>query len=54
MDKLEQVTAIAREAFIYGYPIVDNHNVIHKYVLDTGRPEYKAPFNQDRAQPPGS
>jgi hypothetical protein len=42
----EQISAIAKEAFIYGYPIVDNHNVIHKYVLDRGNKEYKAPFNQ--------
>jgi len=34
------------EAFIYGYPIVDIHNVIHQYVLDRSSKEYKAPFNQ--------
>ncbi len=43
---IEQITAIAKEAFIYGYPIVDNHNVIHQYVLDKQSKEYKAPFNQ--------
>ena len=46
MVTLEQVLAIAKEAFIYGYPIIDNQNVIHKYVLDQGNKEYKAPFNQ--------
>jgi len=43
---MEQISAIAKEAFIYGYPIVDNHNVIHQYVLDRSSKEYKAPFNQ--------
>ena len=42
----EQISAIAADAFIYGYPIVDNHNVINKYVLDQESGEYKAPFNQ--------
>jgi hypothetical protein len=43
---LDQTTSIAKEAFIYGYPIVDNHNIIHQYVLDKHSKEYKAPFNQ--------
>lgn len=46
MSSTEQISVIAKEAFIYGYPIVDNHNVIHKYVLDKGNKEYKAPFNR--------
>ena len=40
------ITAIARDAFIYGYPIVDGYNVLHKYTLDKASAEYKAPFNQ--------
>lgn len=46
MDNLAQISAIAKEVFIYGYPIVDNHHVIHQYVLDKQSKEYKAPFNQ--------
>ena len=46
MTTAEQIIAVAKEAFIYGYPIVDNHNVIHQYVLDKNSNEYKAPFNQ--------
>lgn len=42
----EQISPIAKEAFIYGYPIVDNHNIIHQYVLEKHSTEYKAPFNQ--------
>jgi len=40
-----EILDIAQEAFVYGYPIVDNHNVIHKYALDKNSGEYKAPFN---------
>jgi hypothetical protein len=43
---VEQISAIAKDAFIYGYPIVDNYNVIYKYVLNKQSKEYKAPFNQ--------
>ena len=46
MDTFEQLTNTAKEAFIYGYPTVDNHNIIHQYVLDKHSKEYKAPFNQ--------
>jgi hypothetical protein len=46
MDTFEQISEIAKEAFIYGYPIVDNHHVIHQYALDKSSKEYKAPFNQ--------
>lgn len=46
MNSFEQISAIAKEAFIYGYPIVDNHNIIYQYVLDKSSREYKAPFNQ--------
>jgi hypothetical protein len=46
MVTVENISAIAKEAFIYGYPIIDNHNIIHQYVLDKSAKEYKAPFNQ--------
>ncbi|HXZ84562.1 MAG TPA: DUF1254 domain-containing protein [Myxococcota bacterium] len=41
----EQVRAIAKEAYVYGYPIVDNYRVIYTYTQDTGDPDYKAPLN---------
>lgn len=46
MNLTKRISAIARDAFIYGYPVVDNHNVIHKYVIDQQSAEYKAPFNE--------
>jgi hypothetical protein len=42
----EKIAEVAKEAFIYGYPIVDAHNIIYQYVLDKNSKEFKAPFNQ--------
>ena len=36
---------IARDAYIYGFPIVDNYRILYSYFVDTGGPEYKAPWN---------
>jgi hypothetical protein len=37
---------IAKEAYIYGYPLVDNYRVEHAYFMDRQDPEFKAPWNQ--------
>ncbi len=44
----EQARAIAREAYIYGYPMVDSYRIQHAYFVDTASPEYKAPWNRLR------
>jgi hypothetical protein len=41
-----EARAIAREAYIYGFPIVDNYRVEHAYFVDRQDPEFKAPWNQ--------
>jgi hypothetical protein len=38
--------AIAKEAFIYGFPMVMNYAVMYQYFIDKASPEYKASFNQ--------
>lgn len=38
--------AIARDAYIYGFPLVDNYRVLHSYFVDTAGKEFKAPWNQ--------
>lgn len=43
---METIRAIAQEAFIYGYPMVDLYNILYKYAGDPTSPEYKAPLNQ--------
>ena len=42
----QEAQAIARDAYIYGYPIVENYKTIYAYAIDEGGPNYKAPFNQ--------
>jgi hypothetical protein len=41
-----EVRSIAKEAYVYGFPIVDNLRVQHSYFTDRSSPEYKAPYNQ--------
>jgi hypothetical protein len=42
----EEAEAIAREAYVWGFPMVMNYKTLYSYVLDTSSPEYKGPFNQ--------
>ncbi|MGH6881264.1 MAG: hypothetical protein ACREFM_10120, partial [Hypericibacter sp.] len=40
-----EARAIAKEAYIYGFPIVDNYRIQHAYFVDSANPEYKGPWN---------
>jgi hypothetical protein len=40
-----EARAIAKEAYIYGEPMVDNYRIQYAYFVDTKNPEYKAPWN---------
>jgi hypothetical protein len=40
-----EARAIAKEATIYGFPLVDNYRVQYSYFVDRGGAEYKAPWN---------
>jgi hypothetical protein len=40
-----EVRAIAKEAYIYGFPMVDNYRIQYAYFVDKGNPEYKGPWN---------
>jgi len=42
---VEEARAIAKEAYIYGNPMVDSYRIQYAYFVDTKNPEYKAPFN---------
>ncbi|HJT93909.1 MAG TPA: DUF1254 domain-containing protein [Mycobacterium sp.] len=42
----EQARAIAKEAYIYGFPIVDNYRVQYAYFVNKDNPEYKGGWNQ--------
>jgi hypothetical protein len=41
----EEARAIAKEAYIYGFPMVDNYRIQYAYSVDTKNAEYKAPWN---------
>src|SRR5271154_1032290 len=40
-----EVRAIAKEATIYGFPLVDSYRIQYSYFIDRNGPEYKAPWN---------
>ena len=46
-----EALAIAKEAYIYGFPLVDNYRVQHAYFVNWQSPEYKAPWNEIRNIP---
>ncbi len=43
-----EARAIARDAYVYGFPLVDSYRIQHAYFVDAKNPEYKAPWNQLR------
>ena len=42
----EEARAIARDAYIYGFPMVDSYRIQYAYFVDANNPEYKGPWNQ--------
>jgi len=42
----EIVRALAKEAYVYGFPMVDNLRIQHSYFTDRQSPEFKAPYNR--------
>lgn len=42
----EAARAIAKEAYIYGFPLVDNYRVMHSFFEARSGKEFKAPWNQ--------
>lgn len=42
----EQARAIAKEAYIYGYPMVDSYRIEYGYFVDKTDPEYKGAWNE--------
>jgi hypothetical protein len=42
----DEARAIAKEAYIYGFPLVDNYRIQYAYFVDAKNPEFKAPYSQ--------
>jgi hypothetical protein len=41
----QELRAIAKEAYLYGFPIVDSYRIQYTYFVDQGNPEYKGAWN---------
>src|ERR1700733_15680734 len=41
-----EARAIAKEAYVYGFPLVDSYRIQYKYFVDSKDPEFKAPWGQ--------
>jgi hypothetical protein len=41
----DEARAIAKEATIYGFPLVDSYRIQYSYFVDRGDPEFKGPWN---------
>jgi hypothetical protein len=46
-----EARAIAKEAYIYGFPMVDNYRIQYAYFVDRENPEFKASWNELRNIP---
>src|ERR1700723_3080280 len=42
----EEARKIAKEAYVYGFPLVDSYRIQHDYFVDSKGPEFKAPWGQ--------
>jgi hypothetical protein len=41
-----EARSIAKEAYVYGFPMVDNYRVQYAFFVDSGNSQYKAPLNK--------
>jgi hypothetical protein len=41
-----EARAVAREAYVYGFPLVDSYRIQYNYFVDSKGSEFKAPWNQ--------
>jgi hypothetical protein len=42
----DEARAIARDAYTYGFPLVNSYRILWSYYVDAGGPHYKGPWNQ--------
>ncbi len=43
---LDEALAIAREAIVYGFPLVDSYRIQYSYFIDRNDPEFKGSWNE--------
>jgi hypothetical protein len=44
-EQLKEAQAIAEEAYLYGFPMIVNYEVMYDYAIDRASGQFKAPFN---------
>ena len=42
----DEARGIAKEAYIYAFPMIENYKTIYAYYINKSDPEYKGPFNE--------
>lgn len=42
----EEARAIAKDAYVYGFPLVDSYRIQYAYFVDKNNPEYKGAWNE--------
>src|SRR5678815_819917 len=42
----DEARGIAKDAYIYGFPLVDSYRIQYSYFVNREDPEYKGPWNQ--------
>ena len=42
----DEAKSVAKEAYVYGFPLVMNYKTMYNYTLNEQSPDYKAPINQ--------
>jgi hypothetical protein len=47
----QRALPVARDAFVFGYPMVENYGAMYAAAIDAANPQYKAPFNQIHSEP---
>jgi len=45
-NSTQEARQIAKEAYMYANPVVDNYRVLYSYFVDEDNPDYKTPWNQ--------
>jgi len=42
----EEARTIAKDAYVYGFPIVESYRLLYSYFVDSGGPDYKGRWNE--------
>jgi hypothetical protein len=43
---VDEARTLAREAYVYGFPVVEGYRTLYKQAVDVDHPDFRAPFNE--------